>query len=132
MNIEEKDIQEGLDKDNQPRKRAKTTKLSITEHKEIREFMTDRMMGNASEMKQIASQFGNRIKADQSTLDEIELKQDKNLKDTKKDNDRLREMNFKANMNFCMRILTLLFSFVLFWFMFFLIRLFPLKIYLER
>lgn len=76
----------------------------------------------------IANQYGSRIKADQSTLDEIENKQDTNIDKTNKENEKLKQMNFRANVGFCMRILTLLFSFVLFWFMFFIIRLFPLSI----
>jgi len=63
------------------------------------------------------------------TLDEIERKQDRNLNKTKKDDEKLKKMGVGVNVGFCMRIMTLLFSFVLFWFMFFLIRLFPLRIY---
>ena len=91
--------------------------------------MTDRMMGSAFEMKQIARQFGNTIKEDTKVLEEIENKQDKNIEKTKKDDEQMKKINTKVNVGFWMRIFTLFFSMILFWFLFFVIRLFPLKIY---
>ena len=95
----------------------------------MREHMTDRMMGSAFEMKQIARQFGNTIKEDTKVLEEIENKQDKNIEKTKKDDEQMKKINTKVNVGFWMRIFTLFFSMISFWFLFFVIRLFPLKIY---
>ena len=95
----------------------------------MREHMTDRMMGSAFEMKRIAQLFGTTIKEDTKVLEEIENKQDKNLQKTRKDDEQMKKINTKVNIGFWTRIFTLIFSMILFWFMFFIIRLFPLKIY---
>ncbi|CAI2372068.1 unnamed protein product [Moneuplotes crassus] len=106
-----------------------TSRASLSEHKEMSEHMTDQMMGSAVEMKKIARQFGETIRTDTAVIDEIERKQNKNLSKTKKDDDKMKKIAAKESIGFCMRILTLLFSFGMFVFIFIIIRLFPLKIY---
>lgn len=79
-------------------------------------------------MKDIANEFSKTIKQDTVTMRNIENQQDWHLKDTEKEDKRVKKMEQKARMGFCMWILTLLFAFVLFFFMMALIRLFPLSV----
>jgi len=90
--------------------------------------MENQMLRTASGMKDIASKFSTHIKRDTDKLDKMSSKTDKNLKNTSKEDKRLKELNQKTKQGFCARIMTLLFAFVLFFFTFFMIRFFPLKL----
>ena len=76
-------------------------------------------------MKHKASRFGDIIWSDTQKLTSIESQQDKHLLKTEIENERIRKLEQKARVGFCMRMITLFFAMAVFVFMMGIIKFFP-------